>query len=124
MRNLNSSPVSPKVIASVLVGIVLTGVATALEAMDEGVLSWAGEYAGPLALGIATIASGIAGWAKRDFLRDGFDESGISDDEDHDELEEEDGAVADEETDAVYSDYSEAEDGIIDDEDEPVGADQ
>ncbi|QKY79794.1 membrane protein [Arthrobacter phage Bumble] len=66
---VNPDAISPKVLVALLVGLGLTGLTAVLSAITPEMLSGLGPFALPVALGIAAIAQGLAGYLKRDPAR-------------------------------------------------------
>ncbi|WNO25851.1 hypothetical protein SEA_ALTADENA_29 [Arthrobacter phage Altadena] len=66
---VDPTAISPKVLVALLVGLGLTGLTAVLSAITPDMLSALGPFALPVALGIAAVAQGLAGYLKRDPAR-------------------------------------------------------
>lgn len=67
-----SKVISPKVLAALAVGLVMTIGATALSALTPDALAWAGPYAVPLCMGLVAAGQALAGYLRADPARSGL----------------------------------------------------
>jgi hypothetical protein len=65
-----STPVSPKVLHGLLMGLLLTGLAAVLGAITPDMLTALGPWAGVVFTLITAALSAVTGYLKRDPLRD------------------------------------------------------
>ena len=63
------NPVSPKVTAAGITGLVITAIVGVLSAVTPEMLQWAGDFATPLATLVVALGSAIAGYYKVDPAR-------------------------------------------------------
>lgn len=63
------NPVSPKVTAAGITGLVITALVGVLSAVTPEMFEWAGDFATPLATLVVAVGSAIAGYFKVDPAR-------------------------------------------------------
>lgn len=61
--------ISPKVIASTMLTIIVTGLVASLNAITPEMFEWAGDYKALILVGLAAVATAIGGYLKGDPLR-------------------------------------------------------
>lgn len=69
MSTTPTTPISPKVIAGTVTGIAITAVLAAITAITPDAFSFLGPWSGIAYLVVSTLGAAIAGYVKRDPLR-------------------------------------------------------